>query len=670
MPKRQFDTPGVYFREIDLTDTELSLFTSSNGLIIGYASQGPVNTPVYLSQQREVVETFGEPVNEAERYFIDSCRAYLRDSSSLLAIRLPYGEASADRYSTMGLGFVVASGAVTLNSAATGGLTSSEYAALLGGNVGALSIPSTGALFTSPRVNDVENGDGDIYIALMDHQTSSTLTSGNQVWLNETYPYANGQDYDGETLVNITLSGENGLSKELWNSIEYELENDTFALFILQNVANNRYEGGLGTMLPLQRYVVSFDPTKKNADGESLYIEDVLEGSTYVNVYVSDELKAVTKANKNILLQKDASGSTITQGGYLMNLSAIKQFGTGNTFSGTYGKLNQALNTVINPKKYDIGVIMEAGLATIAAGSHTTAYFGKTFAEDKINSLKKDAADFSIDAFKTIQKAFDEFCRKERRDCVFIGDLPRNIVLSGKNKIQSIEEVAGVAWFTDFLEDIRTCISSNLNTTYTAIYANWIRSSDQYGTTYYWAPMSADAGAVYARSDFAVGEWQAPAGQIYGQVDRALDIAVDLNKAQQSQVYRLGVNPVINVVNAGYFINGQKVRLDRKTQFDRLNVRRLFILVEKLVNQVGERYVFQNNTVFTRNSARLEVESILDTIEAQGGLVDFKVVCDESNNTAQVIANHELVIDVYIKPPITAEYVHINYIGVRQDAVL
>ena len=670
MAKRQFDTPGVYFREIDLTDTEQSLYSGSNGLIIGYASQGPVNTPIFLSQEREVQETFGIPVNEAERYFIDSCRSYSKDSAALLAIRLPYGASTDDRYSTIGMAFTVPSGAVTLNTAVTGGLTSSEYSDLLGGDVSALSIPSTGALFTSSRVNDVENGDGDIYMALMDHQTSSTLTSGNSIWLTDTYPYENGVDYSGETLVNITLSGENGLSKELWNSVEYELEDDTFELFVLQYVANNRYEDGNGTMLPLQRWVVSFNPNKQNADGESLYIEDVLEGNTYINVYVSDELKTVSKDNPEILYQANKAGTAIVPGGYLFDMSIIKQFGTGNVFSGTLGKLSAALNTVINPRKYDIGVIMESGLASIAGGSHTTAYYGKTFAEDRLNSLIKDAAAFSGDAFKSIQNAYDDFCRKQRRDCVFIGDLPRNIVISGNNKIQEIEESAGVAWFTDFVEDIRTYIASNINSTYSTFYANWIRVPDIAGTTFYWSPMSADAGAVFARTDFAVGEWQAPAGQIYGQIDRALDIAVDLNKGQQAQIYRLGVNPVVNVINAGYFINGQKVRLVRKTQFDRLNVRRTFILVEKLVNSTGERYVFKNNTIFTRNSATLEIESVMGPIQAEGGVVGFKVVCDESNNTPQVIANHEMIIDVYIKPSIASEYIHINYIGVRQDAVL
>ena len=358
-------------------------------------------------------------------------------------------------------------------------------------------------------------------------------------------------------------------------------------------------------------------------------------------------------------------------GGLIFNMSFQKSV-VSSIFANTLSKLTDALATVVNPDLYDVNIVMDAGLSNIAGGSNAVQYYGRTFADDKLNTMTQDASGFDFDAFKSIHARFDEFTRSERRDCVFIADIPRATVLTGNSKIQTVQTQSGggVSWFTQFLGDMQSYITSNLTSSYASVYANWVKVSDYTGSTVYWSPISAYVGAVYARSDFNVGEWQAPAGMLYGQITFALDIAINLDKGQQSQVYRLGCNPVVLIPNSGYYVNGQKTRLNRKTQFDRLNVRRLFLLVERVCNSLANQYVFTNNTMFTRNRAQIELTAVLAPIKAMDGITDFKVICDLTNNLPQNMENHEMMIDIYIKPVSANEYIMLNYIGVRQDAVL
>jgi phage tail sheath protein FI len=188
---------------------------------------------------------------------------------------------------------------------------------------------------------------------------------------------------------------------------------------------------------------------------------------------------------------------------------------------------------------------------------------------------------------------------------------------------------------------------------------------DKYGDTYRWVPLNGDIAGLCARTDQERDPWFSPAGYNRGNVKNVVKLRLNPNKAQRDALYAKGINPVISQAGQGTVLFGDKTLLSQPSAFDRINVRRLFIVLEKAIARASRSTLFEFNDEFTRAQFRNIVEPFLREVQGRRGIYDFKVVCDDTNNTAEVIDQNQFVGDIYIKPARAINFIQLNFVAVR-----
>jgi phage tail sheath protein FI len=168
-----------------------------------------------------------------------------------------------------------------------------------------------------------------------------------------------------------------------------------------------------------------------------------------------------------------------------------------------------------------------------------------------------------------------------------------------------------------------------------------------------------------ALSDYNYGPWWSPAGERRGEYLGVSNLAYSPNKTERDQLYKKGVNPIVQFAGRGILLFGDKTKLARPSAFDRINVRRLFLAIEKSVSEAARNFMFEFNDEFTRAEFTAIVEPLLREIQSRRGIQDYYVQCDELNNTPEVIDRNELVATMFIKPSRSINYITLNFVATR-----
>jgi len=189
--------------------------------------------------------------------------------------------------------------------------------------------------------------------------------------------------------------------------------------------------------------------------------------------------------------------------------------------------------------------------------------------------------------------------------------------------------------------------------------------NDKYNNVYRWVPLCGDTAGIVARSDSLADPWFSPAGPTRGAVKNVVKLAFPCtSKTDRDYLYKNGVNPVVTFQGQGTQLYGDKTLLKKTSAFDRINVRRLFITIEKALARAAQESLFEFNDPFTRAQFKNMVEPYLRDIQGRRGIYDFKVVCDETNNTDAVIDSNRFVGDIYIKPSRAINFIQLNFVAV------
>jgi phage tail sheath protein FI len=205
----------------------------------------------------------------------------------------------------------------------------------------------------------------------------------------------------------------------------------------------------------------------------------------------------------------------------------------------------------------------------------------------------------------------------------------------------------------------------NRNTSYAVMDSGWKRQYDRYNDQYINVPLNADTAGLCARTDQTNDAWWSPAGFNRGQLKNIVKLVWSPNQTERDQLYKNGVNPVATFPGEGTLLYGDKTMLAKPSAFDRINVRRLFIVLEKAIATAAKYQLFEFNDVFSRAQFRSLVEPFLRDVRGRRGIFDFRVVCDETNNTGEVIDRNEFVADIYIKPARSINFIYLNFVAVR-----
>jgi hypothetical protein len=227
---------------------------------------------------------------------------------------------------------------------------------------------------------------------------------------------------------------------------------------------------------------------------------------------------------------------------------------------------------------------------------------------------------------------------------------------------QKSDVVDNFAQESNSILSYRNSISSS---SYAVMDSGWKYQYDKYNDVYRWVPLNADMAGLCARTDLETDPWFSPAGLRRGVVKNIIKLAWNPTKADRDDLYLKGVNSVVSFPGEGTVLFGDKTMINRPSAFDRINVRRLFIVLEKSIALAARSTLFEFNDQFTRAQFVNLVEPFLREVQGRRGITDFRVVCDETNNTPEVIDRNEFVGDIYIKPSRSINYIQLNFVAVR-----
>ena len=207
----------------------------------------------------------------------------------------------------------------------------------------------------------------------------------------------------------------------------------------------------------------------------------------------------------------------------------------------------------------------------------------------------------------------------------------------------------------------------NITNNYVVFDGAWKYQYDRYRDMFMYVPMNGDTAGLCARTEHTDDAWWSPAGMSRGQVKNIVKLSWEPTRADRDALYQASVNPYITMAGAGVILWGDKTAQITPTAFDRINVRRLFIVLEKAISTAAKAMLFEFNDEFTRSSFVNMVEPFLREVQGRRGITDFKVVCDGSNNPGNIIDTNQFVGDIYVKPARSINYIQLNFIAARTD---
>jgi len=227
------------------------------------------------------------------------------------------------------------------------------------------------------------------------------------------------------------------------------------------------------------------------------------------------------------------------------------------------------------------------------------------------------------------------------------------------------DDIIGVT--SDATKVTNTVATANTftNASHLIIDNNFVKVYDKYNDKYVFIPAASSVAGIMAATDFNRAAWFSPAGARRGQMLGITSLAYSPTKAQRDTLYKADVNPIANVPGQGAILFGDKTAIGFPSAFDRINVRRLFLVLERAIGRAAEQVLFEFNDEFTRAEFVNIVEPVLREVQGRRGITDFRVVCDETNNTAAVIDRNEFKADIFIKPARSINYVTLNFVAVR-----
>jgi phage tail sheath protein FI len=241
-----------------------------------------------------------------------------------------------------------------------------------------------------------------------------------------------------------------------------------------------------------------------------------------------------------------------------------------------------------------------------------------------------------------------------------IAEVRKDVIVFASPELADVVNNAG-SEATDIVAFRETLTSSS----YAVLDSGYKYQYDRYNDVYRYIPLNGDTAGLAVRTDFVADPWFSPAGFNRGQVKNVVKLAYSPNKADRDALYKKGINPVVTFPGNGTVLFGDKTLLAKPSAFDRINVRRLFIVLEKAIATAAKFQLFEFNDPFTRAQFRNLVEPFLRDVQGRRGITDFKVVCDESNNTGQVIDTNNFVADIFIKPARAINFIQLNFIATR-----
>ena len=383
--------------------------------------------------------------------------------------------------------------------------------------------------------------------------------------------------------------------------------NDEMHIIVIDE--NGKFTGVANTVLEKFDFVSKASDAKTDDGSSNYYVNVINDMSQYI--YIMNHAQAANLAPDTITWGTPASNTAFTQSNAVYTASM-----TNGTFGmATQGDITLGYDKFKNPAEADISLVI--------TGDHGIAIQ---------------------------QYVIDNIC-EARKDCIaFISPSKANTV----NNLGS--ETTSIINYRNAL---------GRSTSYAVMDSSWKYQFDKYNNVYRWIPMNGDIAGLCVRTDQTTDAWFSPAGISRGQIKNVIKLGWNPTQGNRDDLYKNGINPVVTFPGEGTILYGDKTLLAKPSAFDRINVRRLFIVLEKAIAKASRASLFEFNDEFTRAQFISLVEPFLRTVKGRRGIYDYRVVCDTTNNTPDIIDGNQFIGDIYIKPARSINFIQLNFVAVR-----
>jgi len=389
---------------------------------------------------------------------------------------------------------------------------------------------------------------------------------------------------------------------------------------------NGRITGTKGTVLETYPFV-SLAKNARKPDGSTNYVANVINDQSSYIYWVS--------AGSSLAFDSD-------EWGLASNIGTNATVGVTKNFGGS-----------LSTKTFTFNVGANSGALSVS--DHIRAF-------DRVEDAETTDVDILVapgltatDDQKTMINDLASIAGSVRRDAVAVSSPPRNTIV-GTNAINS----------STITNNIVSWANSVTSSSYVLLDNNYLKVYDKYNDNYIQIPAASSTAGLMAATDRDAAPWYSPAGSRRGLYLGVTDLAWNPEtKTNRDTLYKAGVNPIVNIVGQGPTLYGDKTKLGRPSAFDRVNVRRLFLKLEKDITEYAKNLLFEFNDEFTRAEFVGVVEPYLRDVKARRGIYDYKIVCDETNNPPSVVDANEFIASIFVKPARSINYITLNFVAVR-----
>jgi hypothetical protein len=685
-------SPGVNVSEIDLT-TVVPAVSTTEGALAGVFRWGPVEQRVLVDSEANLAARFGKPTNHnAETFFTGAnflsygnklyiaraanttstntaivCRNAIANTAALTDWSDATNDTSLDNARYVVKNEDHYDNSITSIQAGDGDLAYiAKYPGLIGNSL-KISVCDSNAAYSS--LANLDNGGGALSTSL--GNAAITIGSSNVV---VNIAVGNGTITNAVTYATTLTAGV--------NVGDYvEVGNTTIGLQYLKvasiSAVSNTSTVATFTITTEDVYGLSTDYTSAagytrkweywntvdSAPSQSAY------QANFGNTSVSDELHVVVADQDGLF--------TGTPGTILEVFSNLSRATDAKTEDGA----TNYYKTVINTNSNYIWWVRDrsgaaSGTATAIINSTTTTPLSLSFIGGR------DGADENNVALASVLVGYDLFASAE--------DVDVSLILTGTARGGTNGEQIPNYLIDNIAEKRKDCVvfvspqradvvnaagseatnvvtfrNSLRSTSYAVLDSGYKYQYDKYNDIYRYVPLNGDTAGLCVRTDDTRDPWYSPAGFNRGQVKNIVKLAFNPRQADRDILYKAGVNPVVTFPGQGTVLYGDKTLLAKPSAFDRINVRRLFIVLEKAIATATKFTLFEFNDDFTRAQFRNLVEPFLRDVQGRRGIYEFQVVCDTTNNTGEVIDRNEFIGDIYIKPAKSINFIQLNFVAVR-----
>jgi hypothetical protein len=602
-------SPGVNITEKDITLLVPAVATTPAGLV-GLFQWGPGNDPVTITSEKELAEIFYKPAKASSS--MAQAGKYNRWWWSA-ANFLSYGNnLKIVRFINDGGGSITAtSGTSTIDGEDLCNLTTFR-AYNPAGAVGAFAAKYPGVLGNS------------IKVVVLDHYADETGYTDDAIGNPDQYvDYI--RFFDG-------LPGTSPWAEDLTGSTNVKDE-----LHVLVIDTDGKLSGTPGTILEKYGYL-SKASNAVNQNGTTNYYKDVINNQSKY-IWVLNHLDSGSTANNTSNTTAYGTVSVVT------STSSNSAWGIEATTSTTGFKVIQSS---IENNRLAVVQLYGGALGATPNDDDIAEAFGTYMGDPEII----DVSMFITGPLgKTAAYRVTEIAETRKDVIAFVSPNPEELG-SGFNVTPS-----------SYLDSLLTFRDNGDSTSYGVADSGYKLQYDNYNDEYVYTPLNGDIAGLCVRTDLTTDPWYSPAGLNRGGINRVIKLPFNPNKAQRDELYKIGLNPIVSFPGVGPVLFGDKTLLSRPSAFDRINVRRLFIILEKSIATAAKYQLFEFNDEFTRAQFVNLVTPYLRDVQGRRGIQDFRVVCDETNNTGQVIDSNNFVADIYIKPNKSINFIQLNFIA-------